>query len=391
MSEARERPRVVYIATVPWSVITLLRGQLRFMREHGFEVTVVCSPGEELETLAASERVEVLTAPMQREIRPFHDIVSLWRLTSILRKLKPDVVNASTPKAGLLGMLAARLVRVPVRVYTLRGLRLETVKGPKRFVLLFAERVCASCASRVVCVSESLRRMALDLGLATAAKTVVLGEGSSNGVEVGRFTATGELLERSRALRAGLGIPPQAPVIGFVGRLTRDKGIMELLDAYEEVSKEFPEARLLLLGLFEEGDPVPPAYARRLKAHPGVVLAGFAPDTAPYFHLMDVLAFPSHREGFPNVVLEAAVAGVPAVGFRTTGVVDAVVDRVTGILVSREDSDALAKALAGLLEDGGLRRRLGAAARSRAAQRFSSGRIWREWLDLYGRELDVRG
>lgn len=385
-----EKPRIVYITTVPLSALTLLRGQLGYLREHGFEVLVVCSPGKELGALMRSEGVRAFTVPMRRDISPVRDAVALWKLFRLLRTLKPDIVNASTPKASLLGTLAAKLARVPVRVYTLRGLRLETVMGPKRLILGLAERATAAGADRVVCVSEGLRRVCVEFGLSPAKKTLVLGKGSSNGVDAGRFLTTDEVLERSRKLRGRLGIPEGVPVIGFVGRLSRDKGIVELLDAHETVLKSFPQTRLLLLGSFEEEDPIPASYRRRLEEHPRVIQASFTQDTAPYYHLMDVLALPSYREGFPNVVLEAAMAGVPTVGFRTTGVVDAVVDGVTGILAHRGDAGALAGSCVRLLKDAVLRKKLGEAARERALRDFSSERVWGEWLNLYERELASR-
>lgn len=389
-ANSRHRVRIVYVSTVPLSARTLLRGQLRYLRERGFDVILVCSPGEGLEAFARSEGVRSFTVPMRRDISPLRDVISLWRLFRLLRRLRPDIVNASTPKASLLGTLAAWLARVPVRVYTLRGLRLETVTGFKRLVLRLAERTTSACAGRVVCVSESLRRVCVEMGLAPADKTLVLGAGSSNGVDVGRFLTTDEHVERARALRERLGIPEGAPVIGFVGRLAQDKGVVELYDAYETVLDRSKDARLLLLGGFENEDPIPLSYRRRMESHPQVILVGFAADTAPYYHLIDVLALPSFREGFPNVVLEAATAGVTTVGFQTTGMTDAVVDGKTGILVPPGDAAALAKAIAGLLNEDTWREELGEAARDRVLRDFSSERVWGEWRTLYHRELAVR-
>jgi glycosyltransferase involved in cell wall biosynthesis len=390
-ANARRKPKIVYVVTVPLSAVALLRGQLRYIHEHGFEVVVISSPGKELELVAASEGVAAFKVPMRRGISPLHDVVSLWRLFRTLRELKPDVVNAGTTKAGLLGMVAAWMARVPVRVYTLRGLRLETLDGLKRLVTSLTERLASACAGRVVSVSMSLRQAYIRHGLAPASKVVVLGKGSGNGVDVGRFLPTEENLHRSEALRERLGIPWGVPVVGFVGRFTRDKGITELLDASEVVLRTFPDTWFLLLGCIEDGDPIPASYVDRLENHPRMVRAGFVSDTSPYYHLMSILAFPSHREGFPNAPLEAGAAGVPVAGFAVTGTVDAVVDGETGILVSRGEVDALAETLIRLLKDQTLRTRLSEAARERAMKDFANERVWEEWLTFYERELAARG
>lgn len=378
---AAPAPRLLYVVTHGMSALHLLKGQLAWMREAGFEVAVAASPGPDLQAVAEREGVTVFPIPMRREIHPLADLRSLAALTRLVRRWRPRVVNAGTPKAGLLGMLAARLAGTPVRVYTLRGLRLETASGRTRALLALTERVASACAHSVVSVSESLRGAYCALGLAAEAKVVTLGAGSSNGVDVARFTARPP--GQARRLRASLGLAEATPVVGFVGRFTRDKGIGELLEAFEIVSAEVPGARLLLVGDFEAGDPVPGPVARRLCAHPGVVRCGFVPDTADYYGAMDVLAFPSLREGFPNVPLEAAAAGLPVVAVRATGTVDAVVHGETGVLVDAGDTAALADALARYLRDPALRRRHGAAGRARVLECFAPERVWSGLRDHY--------
>jgi glycosyltransferase involved in cell wall biosynthesis len=323
---------------------------------------------------------------LEREISPLKDLVSLVRLYRVFRRFRPAIVNAGTPKAGLLGMIAARAANVPVRIYSLHGLRLETSRGFKRFMLAVAERCTSALAHRVICVSESLRRLYVTLGLTTDAKTCVLGEGSVNGLDADTFTPTSQ----AQTLRANLKIPDGAPVIGFVGRLTRDKGVPELLDAFDQILVSFPRAWLLMLGDFEHGDPIPKSYAKRLCSHPRVVMTGYVSDPPSYYPIMDVLALPSYREGFPTVLLEAAAAQVPIVAFKATGSVDAVSDGVTGTLVPIGDVGSLARALQRYLSDDFLKREHGQAGRERVLRHFRPDLIWELLYAEYARLLKTR-
>jgi lipopolysaccharide/colanic/teichoic acid biosynthesis glycosyltransferase/glycosyltransferase involved in cell wall biosynthesis len=373
---------VLVAITDPMST-RLLRGQLAYLREAGFAVALLSSPGEDARRMAADEGAALVEVPMAREISPLRDLAALLAIVRALRRMRPDVVNAGTAKAGLLVTLAAWLVRVPSRVYTLRGLRLETTRGPLRALLWTLERLTCALAHRVVCVSPSLRARAVEVGVVPAAKTVVIGGGSSNGVELARFGAVHDA--RAAGLRAELGVDG-APVAGFVGRIVRDKGIEELAAAWAALRDEFPAARLLLVGPLEAGDPVSPASVDALRADPRVHLAGGVDDPAPYYRLMDVLVLPTYREGFPNVLLEAGASGLPVVATRVPGCVDAVAEGETGSLVPARDADALAAALRPYLADAELRRRHGAAARERVAARFGRERIWEGLAALY-REL----
>jgi lipopolysaccharide/colanic/teichoic acid biosynthesis glycosyltransferase/glycosyltransferase involved in cell wall biosynthesis len=376
---------LVLIVTVPVSTI-FFRGQVSQLRKAGFRVTFICSPGQQ-STAIEPEGGEFIGVPMEREISPFKDLISLWRLWRVLRRIRPDITNVGTPKAGLLGGLAARLAGIPNRIYTLHGLRLETTYGARRWLLTQMERIACWNAQYVRCVSASVRDRAIQLKLVNSAKAYVLGAGSANGIDVEQFRRTPERMAEAAELRRTLGIPEWARVIGFVGRFTRDKGIAELYKAFIRVKQRFPDVHLLLLGDFEEGDPVNAEVRRGLETEPGVILAGMVSDTPKYYAAMDVLALPTHREGFGLASIEAQATGLPVVTTRVTGAVDSVVDGVTGLLVAVQDEAALADALCALLEDPARMKHMGQTAAEWVSDRFDREMVWEELIKDYRRIL----
>lgn len=390
-STITRRPKLAYVTTHAISAENLMNGQLTFLRERGFDITVIAAPSESLDIVREREQVSTIPIPIEREISPAADARTLAKLCGILRQLRPDIVNAGTPKAGLLGMIAAKLTRVPVRLYTLRGLRLETTSGFKERLLATTERIAASCAHQVICVGDSLRQEFVRRRLVAARKTIVLRHGSSNGVKAERFQYSAEQFLQIGQLRASLEIPADAPVIGFVGRLTRDKGIVDLHEAFTRLLDEFPDLRLVLIGWPEEGDPVPADVWQSIQEHPQIIRTGAIKDPSLHYGLFDVFVFPSYREGFPNVPMEAAAAGVPVVGYSATGTLDAVVDGLTGTLVPLQDSTALALATAEYLRNPFLGRRHGEAGRRRALTDFRREDIWQALADLYCGWLSRRG
>ncbi len=370
----------------------VLGGRLRSLREAGFRVTLVSSPGELLARTAVQEGVESFAIPMQREIAPLADFVSFMRLWWLLRRLKPDMTEFSTPKAGLLGSIAAMLCGVSARVYFLRGLKLETCTGFKRHILLAAEKLASLCSHAVLCNSESLRSQAITLGVASEDKLCLLGGGSSNGVDVERFQPG------PSTLRQQLGLPTDAPVVGFVGRLTRDKGLPELIEAFDAILTVRPDAHLLLVGWFDAAeDALSDDLRLRIVTNPRIHLTGLVADTAPYYRVMDVMVLPTWREGFPNVVLEAAATGIPVVTTLSTGSRDAVVPEVTGLLIPPGYPVAIREAVLQLLNNPERCRRMGEAARAWVLEHYVNGRVLGDTVIYYqsllkrNRPLDSKG
>lgn len=383
-------PHLCYVITHPLTS-RFLRGQLRHMRARGYQVTLISSPGKELEQLRETEDVDIVCVPMAREISPLRDLGALVQLVWMLWKIRPHIVNVGSPKAGLLALLAAFFARIPVRIYTLRGLRLETTRGLTRRILSITERIASVCAHRVICVSQSLCDEFIRQGLVTPSKAVVLGAGSSNGVNAAEFEPTPSRRAEARNLREQLGIAPNEPVIGYVGRLTRDKGTADLVEAFQKLTNRIPNAWLILVGEFEAGDALDDATVGCIRTHPRIISVGFAGSVAPYYHMMNVMAFPSYREGFPNAVLEAQASGIPVVGYRATGVIDAITEGVTGRLIPVGAVTDLADALAEYLNNPDLAANHGIRGRQRVLNEFSNERVWDALAVEYQRLLREAG
>ena len=380
--------RLVHIATVPDSLV-FLRGQAAYMRSRGIETTVITSPGPALDAFAASEGVEAFAVPMQRAITPRADAVALARLVRLLRRIRPDLVHSHTPKGGLLGTTAAFLARVPSRIYHMRGLRFAaSPAGPQRQLLTAAERTSCTLATQVLCVSHSLRDVALSERLCAPAKIRAIGSGSGQGVDAtGRFNPDAQPRELRAQVRAEHGVPENARVLGFVGRIVRDKGVAELVAAWRRLRLAHPNLHLLVVGPFEPEDPIDPADRALLEADERVHLVGFRRDTERFYAAMDLVALPTYREGFPNVPLEAAAMRLPVVATKIPGCVDAVADGRTGTLVPARDASALHDAIERYLDDLSLARAHAEAGRARVLAEFRREAIWEGIAGVYAAEV----
>ncbi|MBK9307122.1 MAG: glycosyltransferase family 4 protein [Nitrospira sp.] len=383
--------RLIHVTTIPLS-LRFVAGQAAYMRARGFESHAVSAPGTALTEFATEESVTVHPVPMARRITPLRDLVALFQLWRLFRRLRPHIVHAHTPKGGLLGMLAARFARVPVRIYHMHGLPFLTATGLTRRILMATEAVSCRMASQVFCVSRSVRSLAVDLHLSPPEKIHVLLQGSCNGVDAeSEFNPDRLNVSVRSEARRRYGIPADATVIGFVGRLARAKGLAELDSAWRMLRREHTDLHLLLIGPEEPGDPPPPGLLERLREDPHVQCAGENWDTPPLYRAMDILVLPTHREGFPLVLLEAAAMRVPIVATRVTGCLDAVQDGITGTLVSAYDPDALAVGLQRYVRDPALRRRHGEAARKWVLREFRPEEIWQAVYHEYVRCLLSRG
>jgi glycosyltransferase involved in cell wall biosynthesis len=361
------------VVTVPQTFQTLLREQLRCIAAHDIELTLVCSPGPELDGVAREVAARAVGIAMERQPAPVADLRSLFKVARFLSQSRFDIVHSSTPKAGLLTALAGILARAPIRVHTFTGQPWVELAGLKRRIPRECDRITAKLATQCYADSPSQRDFLVAEGLVAPDKIAVIGAGSISGVDLQRFSLKTWGGDTARQTRRELGIPSDALVIVFVGRVTKDKGIVELLAAFEIVAKSNPAVHLLLVGPFEpERDPLPAETLGRLKSHPRIHGVGYTDTPEKFLAAGDIFCLPSYREGFGSVVVEAAAMELPAVVTRVTGLVDAVVEGVTGLIVPPKNVERLAEALRTLVGSKELRRSLGQAARQRVVRSFDA-------------------
>jgi glycosyltransferase involved in cell wall biosynthesis len=356
------------VAAAVGSLDLLLTGQLEFLNRH-YEVVGVASPDEAThERIRAREGIRTIPLAIRRRIAPLADLRSLWALFTLFRREKPAIVHSLTPKAGLLSMAAAWAAGVPVRVHTFTGLIFPWRRGAMRRVLLSTDRLTCAFATHVVPEGEGVRRD-LERHRVTKKPLRVLAGGGVNGVDTEYF--------KPRPPRPADGVTRFV----FVGRLVHDKGIEELLDAFERLEN----AELVLMGIFEQQlDPLREEYLRKAQN----LNVGFQSDIRPWLASADVLVLPSHREGFPNAPLQAGAMGLPVIATDICGCNEIVIDGVTGLLVPPRDVESLRAAMKRLADDPTLRREMGRAARKRVVENFDHRRVWLALLDFYSNATD---
>ena len=355
----------------------LLDGQARYFKNLGYDVFLTAQEDVKGAIFCEKEGIAYLPVTIDKEINPVKDIVTLFQLIRHFRKIKPDIVNLGTPKMGLLGILAATILGVEKRVYTCRGHRYETENGFKLKILMWVERITCKCATDVIYVSKSLYNNALNNKLAYPKKSHVIGEGSSNGIDVNFFNRSGiDNLKRDNLIRK-FDLKDKF-IIGFVGRISLHKGAYELVEAFENIYEKHRNTRLVLMGHID----CDAEFEERFRAHPGIIHIPFQDDVPIYMSLFDIFVLPSWREGFPNVPIQAAAMGLPVIVSDATGCVDSIEDGVNGVLFPCKDTSALKSALESYIENPTLTKKHGENSLL-WAKNFSPKRIWDGINEIY--------
>lgn len=360
----------------------LIDGQAQFMQQQGYQV--ITASGGPFPKDGIPQLNGVRFVPQPHLVRPIsirEDLLALRDMIRLIRKERPDIIHSHTPKAGLMGMLAGWLCHVPIRIHTVAGLPLLVHSGFKRKILNLVERITYRCATSVYPNSHKLRDTIISLKLASPDKLRVIGDGSSNGINVQHFCK--ELLaeELVDPIRKQLG---GSFTFIFVGRIVRDKGICELVEAFTRLQQEHPDARLLLVGDFEqELDPLPEEVYHTIQSHPAIYCAGWQDDVRPWFAAADALAFPSYREGFPNVVMQAGAMGLPCVVSDINGCNEIIIEGENGLIIPSHDAPALYQAMKRMMEDKALYMHCQQNARPLIASRYKQEDVWQATLEMY--------
>lgn len=375
--------KLIRITTVPSSLRTLLKGQLRFMGAH-YEVIGVSGDGDALAEVRENEGIKTHVVEMTRTITPLKDLKATYQLYKFFKREKPFIVHTHTPKAGTVGMLAAKLAGVPHRLHTIAGLPLLEVEGTKRKILDTVERFTYACATHVLPNSFVIKDIVIANKYTKPSKLKVIGNGSSNGIDIKHYDSAHISEAQQKALRHELGISDSDIVFIFIGRVVKDKGINELVQAFYRLSSRNPNSKLLLVGRKEDHlDPLLPESESIIKNNNCILAVGVQKDIRPYVAISHVLTFPSYREGFPNVVLQCSSMNLPCIVSNINGCNEIIEHDVNGLIIPKKDEKALEHAMQYMIDNPEKRQDMVLHSRSRIIDRFQQEFVWNELLEFY--------
>ena len=370
---------------------------MRYLNDNGFEIKIICSDGPEVQSVKESEGCSVLTIPFSRKISLKTDIITVYRLVLLLRRIKPHIVHTHTSKAGLIGMLSAFLTRCPIRIHSVPGLQMMESKGLRRLILNLSERLMYFLSDVVCPNSNSLKEYILNHKMCPSEKVKIIGYGSSSGVNLDKYFIHLKETSTRKNIREKYCIDDDGIVLAFVGRIAKEKGIHELVESFVNLSKRYANLFLLLIGKYDDigeydsiNDGIDNETRNILNNNTRLNITGWVEDVESYLAASDIVVHPSYREGFSNALLQAGSMGLPSVTTNVSGCIDVVIDGQTGLVVSPKDSAALEKALEVLILDECKRMELGLNAYHHVAANFASNFVWEETARFYTDMLKSR-
>lgn len=375
--------KLIRITTVPSSLRTLLKGQSRFMSQH-YEVIGVSGDGNPLTEVRQNEGIRTHVVEMTRTITPFQDLKAVYQLYKFFKKEKPFIVHTHTPKAGTVGMLAAKLAGVPNRLHTIAGLPLVEASGNRRKLLNAVEKFTYSCATLILPNSFGLEQIILENKFTKPNKLKVIANGSSNGIDTEHYNTNLVSEEIKKSLRTKLQISEDDIVFIFIGRIVRDKGINELVAAFNSLSEKYKQCKLILVGPRENHlDPLLPETEDLISSNSQILAVGLQKDIRPYVAISHVLTFPSYREGFPNVVLQGSCMELPCIVGNINGCNEIIEHEVNGLIIPVKDAKAIENAMQFMIDFPEKRQAMIAHSRSRIIKRYKQEFVWNEILKTY--------
>jgi len=375
--------KLVRITTISRSLKKLLEGQLSFMNNH-FEVIGIAAEEKELNELAKEVGFRPYFIPFTRKITLIQDLKCLFILYKFLKKEKPFIVHTHTPKAGIIGMLASKMAGVDYRLHTVAGMPLLEAKGLKRFILDFIEKITYRCATKIYPNSNELMNIIIREKFTNLEKLKVIGNGSSNGIDIDHFDPSYYTEENNHLLKKKYGIPVNDKVLLFIGRLVGDKGINELVATFENLLKKDSSLTLVLVGKMEEDlDPLKEITLNKIQNNPKIILTGYQSDVRPFLAAAYILTFPSYREGFPNVVLQAGAMSLPAIVTNINGCNEIITNKQNGLIIPVKSEEALMKAIIMMIENKELYAKCKETSRKNIIEKYSRKEIWDSLLKEY--------
>lgn len=375
--------KIIRISTIPGSLWALLKGQLHFMSEY-YEVLGISSDSSDFNRISKNEGVRSIKVNMTRTITPLRDLKALYKLFIIFKKEKPFIVHTHTPKAGTLGMLAAKLAGVPHRLHTIAGLPLLETNGFKRKLLNRVEKLTYTSATLILPNSFALKDIIINEKFCKEDKLKVIANGSSNGIDTEHYDLKKVPIESVETIKKQLNINNADTVFLFIGRIVRDKGINELIKAFTEITKSYDNVQLILVGYKEEKlDPLSPETEFLITKNEKIHEVGNIEDIRPYVAVSNILTFPSYREGFPNVVLQASCMEKPCIVTDINGCNEIIKDSFNGLIIPVKNSKALKDAMLKLHNNPHIAEELGKNARPNILKKYKRDMVWKELLNLY--------
>jgi len=381
------KKKLIRITTVPISLKILLNDQLKFMSRH-FKVVGISSDEKELLEVTRFEDIRTIPLNMSREITPIKDLISLIKMIIVLIKEKPEIVHTHTPKAGIVGMMAAFICRVPHRLHTVAGLPVMEAVGKKKKLLLFVEKLTYACSTKIYPNSKGLEKYILNNNLTKKEKLKVIGYGSSNGVDTDHFKKTNDVMMTSREILKKYSLENQF-VFCFVGRIVKDKGVNELLSSFDKLSKIFSDVKLLLVGNQEEElDPISDTSKKILIENKNIINIGFQNDIRPFLSSSNCFVFPTYREGFPNVVLQACSMELPCIVTNINGCNEIIEHDKNGLIVEPKNKNELYNAMKIFLDDKKLSNKLSLNIREDIITKYDRKQFFEYLLNEYNEVLN---